>query len=293
MLIGVDIGGTHFRMALVDDSGTIVVHERVDTKSVSDPLLALSSLRNKVDPKSCADGVVVGVPGVVDYKAGELLYAPNISPGWVDALTQRNIQDLFEVDARLVNDADLAAIGEYFYGAGQGLGSILYVTVSTGVGVGAMLEGKLLKGRLSTMELGHSFIPASQDMGVDRSKIPSVEDLASGTGLSKRARRLGLVSDNKALLKLAEDEDSEEYKLFNVFAQDLSIALANLCWITSVSDLVLGGGIAINSNLLLRLVEGHIRSIAPPYLSVTIKRAELGDDAGLTGAAGVNKAFGL
>ncbi len=291
MIVGVDIGGTHFRMALLNEKGEILCHERVETKSIEDPLLTLRSMKAVIDADSKADLIVVGVPGVVDYKAGNLVFAPNIDQRWVNLLDVDHIQTALGVDTILVNDADLATIGEFFFGAGKALTSMAYVTVSTGVGVGVILEGRLLRGRLSNMELGHSYIPSSNSIGVRTSSLSPVEDLASGTALAKRATEIGLDMDNELLLKRAEVEGSSEFELLDAVSQDLSVALANLCWLTSVQELVLGGGVALNSSLLVALVRKHLQPIAPKYLDIDIQRAKLGDDAGLIGAAAAKRAM--
>ena len=291
MIVGVDIGGTHFRMALLNEDGEILRHERVETKTIEDPLQTLRAMKAKIDVDSRADLVVVGVPGVVDYIAGNLVFAPNIDQRWVKLLDVDHIKTSLGVDALLVNDADVAAIGEFFFGAGRGLTSMAYVTVSTGVGVGVILEGRLLRGRLSNLELGHSYIPSINSLGVDPDSLSSVEDLASGTALAKRARAVGLEMDNELLLKQASVEGSQEFELLDALSQDLSVALANLCWMTSVQELVLGGGIALNSSLLVTLVRSHLQLIAPKYLKISIQIATLGDDAGLIGAAAAKRAL--
>ncbi len=291
MIVGVDIGGTHFRMALLNEDGEILRHERVETKTIEDPLQTLRAMKATIDVDSKADLVVVGVPGVVDYIASNLVFAPNIDQRWVKLLDVDHIKTSLGVDALLVNDADVAAIGEFFFGAGRGLTSMAYVTVSTGVGVGVILEGRLLRGRLSNLELGHSYIPSINSLGVDPDSLSSVEDLASGTALAKRASAVGLDMDNELLLKQASVEGSQEFELLDALSQDLSVALANLCWMTSVQELVLGGGIALNSSLLVTLVRSHLQLIAPKYLKISIQIATLGDDAGLIGAAAAKRAL--
>ena len=291
MIVGVDIGGTHFRMALLSDEGEIVRHERVETKLIDDPLSTLRALKEKVDTDAVADHVVVGVPGVVNYHSGNLVFAPNIDQRWVELLDADHICSVLGLETLLVNDADLAAIGEFFFGAGRDLTSMNYVTVSTGIGVGVILEGKLLRGKLSGMELGHSFIPSVNSLGTGSQGLLSVEDLASGTGLSRRASEIGLEIDNEELLERAEKVGSREAELLEALSQDLATALANLLWMTSVQELVLGGGIALNSKRLISLVQDYLEPLAPKYLKISIQRATLGDDAGLIGAAAAKKAL--
>lgn len=290
MVIGVDIGGTHFRMSLVSKDGDMIAHERLDTKSIKDPLAALTQMRDRVDPNREASNVVAGVPGVVDYSKGALVFAPHLDQSWIPQLTQEEIGAALDLNAAVVNDADLAAIGESYLGAGRTFDAVGYVTVSTGVGAGVVIGGRLLKARLSLAELGHCIIPevGESSLGVG---FGAVEDLASGTALSSRARESGLGADNKTLVTLAQraadvkNFDALEFRLLDTVAQDLAVALANLCWITSIDHLVVGGGLAIGSPLLLELTRGYLEKYRPRYLEFELVPALLGDDAALRGSA--------
>ena len=176
-ILACDLGGTQLRTAVVDASGAVTRRRAVPTPK-DDPAALVAVLRDALAEANDVEGVVVGVPGPIDYAAGAPTMLVNL-PAWEGHVSEAALSDGLGLDVLLANDADLAALGEHRFGAGRDFDDIAYVTVSTGVGAGVVLGGRLVRGRLSLAELGHTVI--------DRHTMQTVEDLGSGTALGRLA----------------------------------------------------------------------------------------------------------
>ena len=219
------------------------------------------------------EGAVVAVPGLINYETGEVLRLPNL-PDWERHISAARLSDEVGLPVLLANDADLAALGEHRYGAGRGSTDMVYITVSTGVGVGVIVGGRLLHGRLSLAEVGHTII--------DRATRETVEELGSGTALTRLA---GEEASSVAARASAGDENA--LRLFAKVAGDLAIGVYNLAHCFSPEVVVVGGGMSQAGDLLLGPVRALLAEGGAGRLAwqVRVVRAEGGDDAGLRGAA--------
>ena len=129
---------------------------------------------------------VVGLPGAVDYEAGRFLWAPNLPAQWPDQLSADGLSAQLGLPVSIANDADLAAVGEAWFGAGATSPAVAYLTISTGIGAGVVNGGRVLRGTRSLAEVGHVVI----DWRAWRDGAPStVEELGSGSGVARLARR--------------------------------------------------------------------------------------------------------
>ena len=287
-IIGIDIGGTHFRMGLCSAEGELLKHETLATETLSSPADGLRQLVKAVDPHGKAERAAAGVPGIVDYDSQTLLYAPNLPRSFIDGLTAAAIGNAIGAEAILVNDADLAAIGEAHLGAGKGAQSMAYVTISPGVGAGVVVGGRLMRSRYSIAELGHSYIDASR---ADRSGTGSVELEASGTALGRQATALGIDGGAAGLVKSAGADQPQAKAAIAEFAEAAAVALVNMVHLFSVELLVVGGGVILGGGVT-NLIGEHLRKLAPAYFSVELRQAALGDDAALRGASQAHLAMG-
>lgn len=288
VVLGIDIGGTHFRMGLCNTHGKLLKHDSIPTntlRSASDGLIELAS---RLDPDHRATSVVAGVPGIVDYQTSKVIYAPNLPGSFLDELTGANIGSVLGISALLVNDADLAAIGEAYFGAGRSSESMAYVTFSTGVGAAVINKKKLLHMRHSMAELGHSFIHAKRDTDPN---YGTVEYLASGTALSRFAREHGVDCSNAEIMVGAQSGDTKMVTLVDEIAWNASVALANMVHLFSVETIVIGGGVILSGDYMFTLVDRYFRQLAPKYVETSLKRAALGDNVGLVGAASAFEAL--
>ena len=280
-ILGIDIGGTHFRMGLCSAEGELLKHEMLPTDSLESPADGLKHLVKAVDPHGRAERAAAGVPGIVDYDAQSLLYAPNLPQGFPQGLSGAAISKAIGTETMLVNDADLAAIGEAYLGAAAGSQSMAYVTISTGVGAGVVIGGRLLRSRYSIAELGHSYIEAKL---ADRSGAGSVEAEASGTALGRRAAALGIDGGGAALVNRASLGDPPAVAEMAAFANCAAVALVNMVQLFSVELLVVGGGVILGGGVT-ELIGARLGELTPEYFTVELRQAALGDDAALRGAS--------
>ncbi len=280
------------RCAVVDSSGAVIEAARVATPHGDAGPGALVDLVASVLGLPAAAGVraaVVGLPGQVNYACGTLEWAPHLPPSWLPELSASKLSAAVGVEVALANDADLAAVGEACFGAGRGYADMAYVTISTGVGAGVVLGGRLVHGQRSLAELGHTVI----DRSALAAGLPaSMEDQASGTALARMATEAGLQGGGSQVQRLAEAGDGRACEVWGRMIEAVGIGLANLAEVFCPEVIVVGGGVGLAEGFLgpvrARFAERRPEKIRGPVLVV---RAELGDDAGLRGAAAWASAF--
>ena len=272
-IVAADVGGTNLRVAIVGPDGSVRARRSVATPR-DEPGAVTQMLRMALEgAEAPIAGVVVALPGTVDYAAGEVLTLPNL-PGWEGRISTAQISAELGLPARLANDADVAALGEHRFGAGAGTRDMVYVTVSTGVGAGVILGGRLVHGRWSLAEVGHTII--------DRATRATVGSLGSGTALE---RLTGEPASSVAERARAGDEDAMRH--FSQVAGDLAIGVFNLVHCYTPEAVVIGGGMSQAGDLLLDPVRAALRECREgcPVSSVKVVQAQGGDDVGLKGAA--------
>ena len=271
-ILACDLGGTQLRTAVVDAAGEVALRRAVPTPQ-DDPTALAALLQDGLSEAGEIEGVVVGVPGPIDYAAGAPTMLVNL-PAWEGHVSAARLSDELGLAVLIANDADLAALGEHRFGAGRGFDDVAYVTVSTGVGAGVVLGGRLVRGRLSLAELGHTII--------DRHTMQTVEDLGSGTALGR------LAGENAAVVSArAQQGDLEAAALFRKAADALAVGVFNLVHLFSPQVVVVGGGMSQAGDLLLDPVRETLGGCpgSCPASRASVVRAAAGDDAGLKGAA--------
>jgi len=285
--LALDVGGTNMRAAIVTDGGT--VGERLDRPTERDSV-ALVELAREVLAGDDVDGAVVGLPGRVDYGAGTLEYAPNIDPSWRDDLTEELLAEELGVPVALANDADLAAVGEAWFGAGRGFRDVAYLTVSTGIGAGVVTGGLLVHGRRSVAEVGHTIVDGQRLL---EGRKATVEDLGSGTALTELAREARIAGDAKELVELVRAGDATATRIFERVVFAVAMGAVNLAHLFTPEVIVVGGGLGLNGDLVLEPVRAMVAERGPRALPepICVVNAELGDAAGLAGAAAWHRAF--
>ncbi len=270
-VLTVDLGGTRLRVAVFEGDGTMS-HKEVIPTPRGEPQ-ALTAAMNAALTK-CAvavQGAVVGVPGPVSYADGTVIRLPNL-PGWEQSISARRLADEMGLPVILANDADLAALGEHRYGAGQGTSDMLYVTSSTGVGAGVIIEGRLLYGQRSLAEAGH--------MIIERSTGGTVESLGSGTALGRAAGE-----DGAAVTLRAQAGDEQAQALFQEAADAFATGVYNLVHCFMPERVVIGGGVSEAGDLLLDPIRDRLRRCDPDCSAgaADVVIASGGDDVGLRG----------
>lgn len=281
-LLAVDLGGTNFRMARVDEEGSLRARAEIPTRSIDDVVDGLTQLVEQVEGQEL-DTLVLAAPGVVDRLAGRVVFAGNLDDAMRETIQVERISQALGKHVVLVNDADAAAVGEAWAGAGRGARTLVYVTASTGIGGGLVHRGTLYIGRYSGMEAGQIRLGLED---VDRA-----ERIGSGTALAHFARQLGLEIDNAEVVRRAHTAGPARVALERTM-EAFGVAVANLAWLLVPDRIVVGGGLGLSDPLVLELATAAFRRAGPRFLDdLEIVPAALGDDAGLVGAAFVERAL--
>jgi glucokinase len=286
-VLAADIGGTHMRAALIDGDGNILGRRSAPTPSAGEAPAALIDLIASigvVGTHGSALHAVVGLPGGVDYASGRLLWAPHLPDRWPDLLSREALTRQLGIDVHVANDADLAAVGEALFGAGAGSSNVAYLTISTGIGAGIVHDGRLLRGRRSLAEVGHTIIDR---LTWHEGRPCTFEELASGSGVARQAREQGLGDVGaRDVAQEAEAGNARAQAIWRAAIESCAIGVANLIMAFSPSTVVIGGGMGRRQDFffpLRDLVVGRAQRF-PDDLAIV--QAALGDDAALAGAAG-------
>jgi glucokinase len=291
LVLAADIGGTRMRAALVDEEGHLVARSWAETPAHAEAPAALVELIKAVAGAGDSSDIteaVVGLPGAVDYEAGRLLWAPNLPERWPDLLSREELSSGLGLPVRIANDADLAAVGEAWFGSGAGVPDLGYLTVSTGIGAGVVERGRLLHGVRSLAELGHTVIDWQ---AWERGAPGTLEELGSGSGLARLAREHGLGDlDARGVEDAARAGNEAAAAIWRGAIAAGAVAIANLVMTFYPSTVVVGGGIGRQASyfdavcvLVRRRFDHHLDAL-------TILLGSLGDDAGLVGAAAWDRA---
>ncbi len=298
--IAIDVGGTQIRVAIYPKGESRPVKQkRIPTQGNNQPPLdRLIDLLAELWPTGdqvCAIGMAA--PGWVNPQMGVIYLAPNI-PGWENLPLAPILSKRFNVPVRLGNDANLALVGEWRYGAGRGHHNLLYLTISTGIGGGVICNDRLLLGEHGlAAELGHVTIMLDGPV-CGCGQRGHLEAVASGTAIARYvAEQLqqGVPSSLSEIAKptgrdismAAEQGDPLAKSALARAGTYLGYALANYLHIFNPSIVILGGGVSRSGSLLIEPMRAALseRIISPEYLQgLTITTVELGDDAGLMGA---------
>ena len=287
LVLAADVGGTTMRAALVNGDGRLIVREATPTPADAEVPGALMELIAGVGARAGGSEVshaVVGLPGAVDYETGRLLSAPNLPDHWPGSLSAGQLSDHLGLRAHVANDADLAAVGEAAFGAGAGIDGVLaYLTVSTGIGAGIVDSGRLVRGRYSFGEFGHSVV----DWRAWREGRPgTLEDLASGSGMARLAREndLGLL-DAQAVLAAAQTGSSRAREIWEDAVAACAAGVCNVVMAFAPRVVIVGGGIGRRAEFFEPLRELVLRRKEHRPTELAVIMGALGDDAGLAGAA--------
>ena len=287
--VAIDLGGTHVRAALVDDDGRVIERIRRATPVDEPSPIVIAELAQKVAQGVVCDRAVIGLPGVIDHEAEVLVKAPNVPQSWIPMLTDAWLTERTGLSVSLANDADLAAVGEAAFGAGRGFRDVAYVTISTGIGAGIVLGDRLMRGRYSGGELGHTILSRT---ALAAGQPSTVEDLGSGRSIERRAKASGINARGADLAQLVRDGHEEATSIWYKAIESAAMGIVNLCWLVSPQVVVVGGGVGMNGDLVLPTIVRAIDDHGPGIGPVAVVNAGLGDDAALVGAAAWWQAIG-
>ncbi|MCX5512593.1 glucokinase [Kaistia algarum] len=303
--LAIDLGGTETRAGLVGADGQVLVEARSPTNAAGGPdavigeLVRLVEIIREARPDARSVGLGVGAPGPLDSNAGIAIAPPTLA-GWHDVPLAARLRERLGVEVQLENDANVAALGEWRFGAGVGTQSMVFATISTGIGGGIIADGRLLHGRRGLAgEIGHMTIAE----GTERCACGALgcwEALASGTALGREGERLAASGGSPMLRAMAgtgpvtarhvgeaaRAGDAGALALLEQEARWLGVGIVNLLHLYSPEVVVLGGGVSQLLDLLRPEMERTVRLRAmSAYRDIPIVSAKLGGHAGLVGAA--------
>lgn len=307
-VISMDIGGTQFRVGLFDQEGRRLLVLEGETKVeggrewMLDELRArCRELRRATDGPVAACGVSFGGPVDFSRQTVRSLH----TPGWDDFPLGRWVEEATGLPCRADNDANAGALGEWRFGAARGARSMVYITISTGIGGGLVLDGKIYRGKDSLAgEIGH--IPVSESGTTCRCGARGcLETFCSGSAIALRgrewaerrpehsARLLELSGTNakaitaRAVAQAAAEGDTMAMGIIHEASRWLARALLTLIRIVNPEKIVLGGGVAQAGPVLLAPVREALQDFASPTIgySTEIVLAELGNYSALYGGA--------
>lgn len=301
-LVGIDLGGTSIRAALALSPGKHGEPVRYSTPAAQGAeavLDACATAARMAAGGADPDGVAMGVPGPLDPVAGVVYDAPHI-PGFAGLEVGRLLSErLGGCPVAIENDAKLAAYAEYIAGAGAGANPFLFVTVSTGIGGGIVIDGEIQHGVAGTAgELGHA--PSSPDgPRCSLGHVGCLEGVAAGTGIARRAAAAIQAGEETSLRDVPEAQldavavekaaragDALATRLYDEAGRALGRALGGLVNLLSPQVIVIGGGLINTGDLLFDPLNRAVPEIAfaVPLQRTRLVTAALGTDAGLVGA---------
>ena len=301
-----DLGGTHLRAATIGEDGRIHFRHKQNTPRAGradEIVAALVHAARECEKQETAAGeriraLSVVVPGTVDARAGVVVKAPNL-PCLDGFRLAAAVEKEFSLPVIIENDANAAAVGELWQGAGRGHAAIVCVTLGTGVGGGIVLDGTLWRGaNESAAEIGHMSVDPFGGVACTCGSRGCLEVYASATAIVRMAREArprfagstlsqGDELTAEQIYRAGVGGDELALEVFRRMGVYLGIGLANLINVLNPEVIVIGGGVVNGWELFEKHMLQQVadRAFPLPAANVKIVRAERGDDAGLLGAA--------
>jgi glucokinase len=308
--LGIDLGGSKILTAVVDPEGRIFSSDESVTPATEGRDLVIQSIVHSADSALEKAGITIseitvigiGAPGISNPEAGILFTSPNL-PGWRNVLLRDIIQDKLGRKTFLINDANAAALGEFYFGAARGVRNFIYVTLSTGIGGGIIIDGKIYAGAIGTAgEIGHMTIDENGPI-CNCGNRGCWETLASGTALAREASRRIEEGVKTSILKQVDGDlgqvtaqvihaaalqgDKFARELIARTGHYVGVGLINLINIFNPELIVIGGGLSTMGDMLLApaFKTAGQRAYKEAFQAVRFVTAELGRNSGALGAA--------
>src|SRR5699024_79994 len=313
IILAADIGGTTCKLSIIDEQLERIEKWSIktDTSDVTGYALLKNVYESFVEHVDNSEfvfsdvlGVGIGIQGPVNFETGEVNGAVNLY--WKETVNVREIfQQFVDCPVYVDNDANVAALGEKHKGAGHGADDVVAITLGTGLGGGIISNGEIVHGHNgSGAEIGHFRVDHDQRFKCNCGKSGCIETVASATGvvnlvnfyypkLTFKSSILQLIKDNEVTAKAVFDAAKAGDQFCIFITERVANYIAYLCSIISVTSnpkyIVLGGGMSTAGLILIENIktEYHNLTFTPAQQGTEIVQAKLGNDAGITGAAGL------
>ena len=287
--IGIDIGGTQLRVALLDDDYNIVDLLKAPNDRAKDAAQNVEPLVGFVN-KCLQDGATIagigiGSPGPLDLVAGKMLNPPNLV-GWDGFEIVDHVAQATGLPTYLNNDANVAGLGEAIFGGGKGYESVIFIGISTGFGGAYVFRNELVNGAHGNAAEYWNMIVNDDPYHHKNANAGSLNEQASGSGLQRIAtERYGTLTTPKELFERYYAGDELAADIIERATEVFARGIANIMCTFDPEVIVIGGSVAINNPVYVEKAAKKARAymIAPD--SLNLKKAQFGDDAGLIGAA--------
>ncbi|MBM7571674.1 ROK family glucokinase [Aquibacillus albus] len=312
-LIGIDLGGTTTKFAFLKENGEVEEKWSIPTDSQQEgknivPNI-IESINQNLSKKGLSSsdflGIGMGSPGSVDIEKGTVIGAYNLNWKTLQPVKEQ-IEKGTNIPFYIDNDANVAALGEQWKGAGEGSSNVVFITLGTGVGGGVVAEGNLVHGVGTAGEIGHINVNPN-GYQCTCGNIGCLETVASATGVVRLAQDFAKEFDRNSVLKglinegqevtaktvfdQAKQGDPLAEQVVNKFYFYLGLACSNIANVLSPDAIVIGGGVSAAGEMLVHGVKEYFEKYAFPQVrtSTKIKLAQLGNDAGVIGAGSLVK----
>ncbi len=306
--IGVDIGGTNIKIALVDMNGKIAYSNTTPTRADMGYEYSIANIKNAISElmketstdKTNIESIGFGFPGQIDYKEGIVRLLPNM-PGWIEIPVAKIMEEEFKIPTRLDNDVRVATLGELKYGAGKNCDNLICITVGTGIGSGIVLNGKLVRGaRNAAGEIGHIKMTMNDGPLCGCGDFGCFEAYASGPSIVAMAKEYIKGGKSSKFRELAKEEvtpyivaqaalqgDVVAKRIYTKMGETIGLGLSSVINLLNPERVIIGGGVADAGDILFDPIKETIAKRAMPIQasSVQIVKAELGNTAGVIGAS--------
>jgi glucokinase len=308
-MIGIDLGGTSIKMAIVNLEGNIQYQLSESTNVSSGPegiFNQIDSMINTCCSESNIDrqslkGIGIGAPAFMDIEKGYVKEAVNLA--WKGVYMKERLENLLNLPVFVDNDANVAALGEMWRGAGVGSDDLLCITLGTGVGSGVIINRTIHHGANDTAgEFGHVTVIPENGSPCNCGKTGCLETISSATGLIRivtesisegRESSLSAILEQKGTLTAKDIADAAKagdllaLEMINKVGYYLGLALGNYAVSINPGKVVVGGGLSHAGNIIFEPIREAYKKFALPHLTgnIDIVPAKLGNDAGVIGAA--------
>jgi glucokinase-like ROK family protein len=275
--VGIDLGGTYIKGGIVDDQGCVVTQDKIPTErekgscGVVKNIVSLCNMLLEKANMTVSDvvGVGIGVPGMIDSKAGVVVYSNNLD--WADFAISKEIESILGLPVRIANDANVAALGETRFGCGKDYQNSVMVTLGTGVGSGIVIDGKLFEGNRSAgAELGHSVIVAGGEP-CTCGRRGCLEAYASATALIRDTKRAMEANPDSSMWEVGsldavtgrcafdrKDTDPAAKAVVDSYIEKLGVGITNIANEFRPEIIILGGGVCSQGENLTKPLQDYL-----------------------------------